>query len=137
MAPRAGFLAPLLRAPEAASITLARTGQPVATTVEGAFDSGARRRGLLGRAGLPPGHCLVIAPSGAIHTFGMAFAIDVLFLGRDGTVLKSYERLPPRRLAACWRAFAVAELPSGTISGAGIERGDRLVLGVATMVRAQ
>jgi len=44
-------------------------------------DTGAKARtGLLKHAGLAPGEGLWIAPCEAIHTFGMRFPIDVVFL---------------------------------------------------------
>ena len=40
----------------------------------------ARLRGLLGRDGLPAGTGLWIRPCNAVHTLGMRFAIDIVFL---------------------------------------------------------
>ncbi len=40
----------------------------------------ARMRGLLGRKSLGPDTAMVIDPCSSIHTLGMRFAIDVLFL---------------------------------------------------------
>ena len=79
------FLEPLL-APYSGAVSLhvrGRPDAPVATTVEGAFDSASRTRGLLGRASLAPDHALVIAPCSAIHTFGMQFPIDVIKIDRS------------------------------------------------------
>ena len=83
------FLDPLLRA-DASSFALAndRHGRVVAGTLLTAFDSSSRRRGLLGRDFLPEDSALIIAPSNAIHTFFMRFAIDVAFVSRTGRVLK-------------------------------------------------
>ena len=49
-----------------------------------AIDSASRRKGLLGREGLPEESGLIIAPSNAVHTFFMRFPIDIVFLNRDG-----------------------------------------------------
>ncbi|MFH1024044.1 MAG: DUF192 domain-containing protein [Planctomycetota bacterium] len=82
-------------------------------------DTGFRRmKGLLGRKELPRGHGLLITPCGSIHTAFMRFPIDVIFLDRDGTVLKIRERLPPWRFAACPGARATLELAGGTLADA-------------------
>jgi hypothetical protein len=49
-----------------------------------AIDSASRRKGLLGREGLPEESGLIIAPSTAVHTFFMRFPIDIVFLTREG-----------------------------------------------------
>lgn len=98
----------------------------LASSLTPAFDSASRRRGLLGRDKMAPGEGLVIAPSNAIHTFRMRFAIDVLFVARDGRILKLRGSMPPNRMAAAWRGFAVIELPAGTLAGTGVGPGDRV-----------
>ena len=101
-----------------------RSGHLVASRVELAVDSESRRRGLLGRDTLGEGAALIIAPSSAIHTFSMRFAIDVVFVARDGRVLKTYAAVGPRRIAFRFGAFAVIELPAGAISGSQVKAGD-------------
>jgi uncharacterized membrane protein (UPF0127 family) len=98
----------------------------IATEIELAGDSAARRHGLLGRDRLTPDAALVIAPSNAIHMFGMRFAIDVLFARRDGLVVKRVLRLRPRRLAFAWRAFAAIELCANHPAAAATSVGDYL-----------
>jgi len=49
-----------------------------------------------------------IAPCNSIHTFFMAFAIDAVFVDRNGNVLK-YKNVPPYRLFSCRSAWAVVE----------------------------
>jgi len=105
-----------------------RTGRPIATTVEPALDSATRKRGLLGRTGLAPGHALVIAPSNLIHTFFMRFAIDIVFARKDGTVVKIRRSVPARRISGALRAFAVVEMAAGTLAEPDLRVGDRLTL---------
>jgi uncharacterized membrane protein (UPF0127 family) len=102
-----------------------RTGRTVATTVETAFDSASRRRGLLGRDGLAPGTVLVLAPCSAVHTFFMRFPIDVVFVRRDGTVAAVRAEMRAWRMAAGRGAFATLEFAAGGAAGA-IVPGDRL-----------
>jgi len=123
----AGFLEPLVQHPERTySLSNRRTGELVATRLEPAFDSVTRRRGLLGRNGLKAGTGLVIAPSNSVHTFFMRFAIDLIFVMRDGRVAKVRQRVGPWRMAASVRAFAVIELPAGTLAGTDVRAGDPL-----------
>jgi uncharacterized membrane protein (UPF0127 family) len=72
---------------------------------------------------LDDGSALSIAPCHAIHTFFMRFAIDALFVSRDGRVLKVRGDVGPRRIAAAWRAFAVVELRAGAIERSGTRKG--------------
>jgi uncharacterized protein len=106
----------------------ARSGRIVASQVELAVDSASRRRGLLGRDTFDRGSALIIAPCSSVHTFFMRFAIDVIFVARDGRVLKTYSTLVPWRIAFSVGAFAVIELPAGTMSQSDANPGDILRL---------
>jgi uncharacterized protein len=129
------FLGPLLRSglPRAESrgqspfaLTNTRNNRIVARTLLTAFDSASRRKGLLDHDSLADGSAMIIAPTSAIHTFAMRFTIDVMFVSKDGRVLKVRRDVKPRRMAAAWRAFAVVELPAGAIERSDTRPGDRL-----------
>jgi len=75
----------------------------------------ARAKGLLGVPHLDDVQALWLAPCRAVHTFGMRFAIDVVFLDARGKVLRIVPNLPPYRLAVCLRAASVLELAAGTM----------------------
>jgi uncharacterized protein len=123
------FLSPLVRNPETQWVLRnTRNERSLADRVLGAFDSKTRRTGLLGRDTFEPGHALFIAPSNAVHTCFMRFPIDVLFVRRDGTVVSARHALRPWRLAASLRAYAVIELPAGTLEQCDTRPGDRLEL---------
>ena len=85
-----------------------------------------RMRGLLGKRGLDSGEGLLIRPAPSIHTFFMRFPIDVVFLSRQGEVLKVAERVPPWRARSCRHSYAVLELAAGEAGRRGIAVGDRL-----------
>jgi uncharacterized membrane protein (UPF0127 family) len=85
-------------------------------------------RGLLGRRGLESGEGLLLRPAASIHTLFMRFPIDVVFVARDGEVLKVVAALPPWRTAAARGAKAVIELPAGEADRRGIHPGLRLDL---------
>jgi uncharacterized membrane protein (UPF0127 family) len=102
--------------------------QVVAASVELALTRAARRRGLLGRDGLEPGRAMLIAPCSSIHTWFMRFPIDVIFVTRDGRVVKTRAAMPAWRLAVAPGAYAVVELPAGAIAKSHVGIGDRLEL---------
>jgi uncharacterized protein len=86
-----------------------------------------RRIGLLKHDRLQSGEGLWIFPTQAIHTFGMQFPIDVVFLDSSLTVRRIYRALPPRRLTRfVWRAQSVLELPPDSLAATGTIVGDRL-----------
>jgi uncharacterized membrane protein (UPF0127 family) len=123
------FLQPLL-AGQDTGYSLWAQGRPdaIATTLQCAFDSATRNKGLLGRDHLEEGAALVIAPCSLIHTFGMQFPIDVVYAGRDGRVVKLRRELRASRLSGAIGAFAVIEMASGAIDRAGVRVGDQLVV---------
>ena len=126
---RPSFLSEALGRPEPHyTLQNVRSGRLVASQVELALDSPSRRRGLLGRDAFDKGSALVIAPCAAIHTFFMRFAIDVVFVTRDGRVLKTYSALARSRIAFSIGAFAVIELPVGAIAESQATPGDMMRL---------
>lgn len=106
-------------------VNLTRDTQ-LATSAELAGNAGNRRKGLLGRSSLPQGEGLWIVPCEAVHTFGMRFPIDLVYLDRRYRVVKTRSNVPAWRLSACIRAHSVVELPAGTIQESGTMPGDAL-----------
>jgi uncharacterized membrane protein (UPF0127 family) len=104
-----------------------RTRQVIlADRVEIADHGATRRKGLLGRSGLPAGEGLWIVPCESVHTFGMKFPIDLVYLDRNRKVKKTRSGVPPWRLSACFSAHSVIELASGTIQITQTQPGDKL-----------
>ena len=103
-----------------------RTQSIVASCVEVADRGPARTRGLLGRQSLGEGEGLWIVPCEAVHTFGMRFAIDLVFLDRRNIVRKVRSSVPPGRLSGCLRARSVLELAAGTLQNTPVRPGDTL-----------
>jgi uncharacterized protein len=128
------FLSPLLRSgrprAESFALTNTRNNKVVARTLLTAFDSASRRKGLLDHDGLADGSAMII-PTSAIHTFRMRFTIDVIFLSKDGRVLKVRPHMKPGRIGAAWRAFAVVELAAGGIERSDTRPGDSLQVSAA------
>ena len=98
----------------------------LASCVEVADDGAKRRKGLLGRDQLPAGEGLWIVPCEAVHTFGMRFAIDLVYLDARMRVRKVRSSVPPWRLSACLSAHSVLELAPGTICRTQTKPGDML-----------
>ena len=79
------------------------------------FVAGSVRSRLLGLAFLRhlPRDCgLLIPRCSSVHTFGMRFALDVLFLDEHGGVLGIRSRVPPGRVVRVKGARCVVESPS-------------------------
>jgi uncharacterized protein len=79
---------------------------------------------LLGLSGLrvPPPCGLLLPRTRSVHTFGMRFAIDLVWLDARGRTVRVDAAVAPRRLRACRAARAVIELPAG-----GPQRSSRAV----------
>jgi uncharacterized membrane protein (UPF0127 family) len=101
-------------------------GQVLADRADIADTSAKRRTGLLKHTGLKPGEGLWIAPCEGVHTFGMKFPIDVLFLSKKKQVLKARPDMVKGRIAFSLRAYSVLELPAGTLAQTGTVAGDQL-----------
>lgn len=87
-----------------------------------------RMRGLLGRAPLQTAQGMLLLSCRLIHTIGMGYPLDLVYLARDGRVLKVTAGLPARRMDGHWRARSVLEMASGEAERCGITVGVRLPL---------
>lgn len=98
----------------------------LARWVDVADDAASRRKGLLGRKTLIDGEGLWIVPCEAVHTFGMRFSIDLVYLDHHKRVKKVCHSVPASRLSACLSAHSVVELAAGSVRGTGTIAGDEL-----------
>ena len=99
----------------------------LATKIRKADNFLTRLVGLLKRSTLGPEEALWLMPSKGIHTIGMKFPIDVIFLTKDNLVLSVTSGLPPYRISGVHlRSFSVLELPNGTVKKSQTEVGDQL-----------
>jgi len=99
----------------------------LADAAEVADSASKRRTGLLKHERLEPGQGMWIVPCEAVHSFGMKFAIDVVYLDKKKRVRKTRPAMVPRRISGCLLAHSVLELPAGTIESTGTRPGDQLV----------
>jgi len=85
--------------------------------------------GLLTSRRLEPGAGLLLVPSQAVHTIGMRFAIDVVFVDRDWRAIGLRAEMPPLRLSRVYyKAWAALELPAGAIALSATSAGDQLAV---------
>lgn len=104
-------------------------GVPLAERGTTATNAWLRLKGLLGTKSLDDGEALLIRPCQSIHTFFMAYPIDVLFVDRYSRIVHLLRGLAPYRISRfVHRARFVIELPAGTIERTGAEVGDLLAI---------
>jgi uncharacterized protein len=111
------------------TVTIPEKSATVGSQIGLADSSLTRLFGLLGRRSLESGSGLLIRPSSGVHTFGMAFPIDVVALDRNLRVLAVWRRLPPWRVTpVSTKTHSTLELAPGEIDRCGIEPGDQLAI---------
>ncbi len=94
--------------------------------IDAADTSEKRRTGLLKHTGLGAGEGLWIVPCEGVHTFGMKFAIDVVYVNKKKQVVKVRPNMVRRRISLCLSAHSVVELPVGVIESTSTAAGDQL-----------
>ena len=105
------------------------SGRVIADKVDAAVTHSQRRRGLSGRHSLEPGGGMLFRGCRQVHTFGMRFPIDVLFVDGDGSLVRVLHSLEPRRLSpVVWHSRLVIELPAGVCRATGTAVGHAVEL---------
>jgi uncharacterized membrane protein (UPF0127 family) len=103
------------------------TGRELLGRLRLAVNPWTRFRGLLGTPRLAADQGLWLEPCNSVHMFGMAYPIDVVYLDREGTVVRILPHLRPWHLGPIvWGARSVVELPDGAIKRLDIRLGRRL-----------
>lgn len=109
------------------SLPLLRNGEPLAGwQVWLATSWWQRAVGLLGTSRLPERTGLWIEPCASVHTIGMRYAIDVVFVDAAQRIVKLSPGKRPFGAAACRQAKAVLELGDGGIAVLALRVGERL-----------
>ena len=101
------------------------TPEPAGRLVVERADGPARARGLLARPAPAPGHALRIDRCRSVHSLGMRYPIDVVFLDAGGRVVE-VAVLNPWRAVVCRAARDVLELASGEAARSGLVPGARI-----------
>ena len=89
----------------------------------------SRMIGLLNRKLLSSGEALVITHCQSIHMFFMRFAIDAIFVDKNGYVVGLVQRIKPFQLSRIFfRASYVIETPEGGIVQTETSIGDKILI---------
>lgn len=101
----------------------------LALNVTGACTMPARLRGLIGKLGISPEEGLWVSPSRGIHTIGLLFPIDVIYLDANKRVVHLVEHMRPFRIGQIRLDCAsVLEVPPHTIYTSRTRVGDQLLI---------
>lgn len=100
---------------------LVRDGEVLAS-LEIARGRVAKAQGLLGRDALDG--ALLIEGARSVHSFSMAFELDVAFLDADNQVIRTLRLHRNRVTFPVWRARAVLEAPAGAFGHWELKVGD-------------
>jgi len=95
-------LEPLPARELAGGLTLVRAATPL-----------ARLRGLAGLRAIDTRLGLELPRTRSIHTLGMRFDLDLIWLDADGAVVRVDRGVPPGRLRSCRSARSVIEVAAG------------------------
>lgn len=88
-----------------------------------------RLKGALGKLGLKPDDGIWLAPSRGIHTIGMLFPIDLVYLDESNRVIHLVEHLGPGRISPIRIGCAsILELESRSIYASDTRIGDELII---------
>ena len=88
-----------------------------------------RLKGLLGKIRLKPHDGVWLVPSRGVHTVGLLFAIDVIYLDADKRVIHLVENLRPFRISPIRiRCASVLELKLRSICSSNTQVGDELLI---------
>jgi uncharacterized membrane protein (UPF0127 family) len=89
----------------------------------------ARLKGLIGRLKMRSDEGLWVVPSSGVHTWGVLFPLDLIYLDENLRVLYVREHFPRFKVAPLRiRAASVLELPTHTIYSSQTQPGDQLVI---------
>jgi uncharacterized protein len=80
-----------------------------------------RARGLLFYPAIQPHQALWIWSCGSVHTVGMSYPIDVVFINEQHRILKMVTSMAPYRFSACWGAKSVIEFRAGRAEQLGFQ----------------
>ena len=89
----------------------------------------SRLRGLIGKLRLRVDEGVWIVPSHGIHTIGVLFSLDLIYLDDSNRVIELVEHFPPFGISP-WRSLSasVLELPTHTIYSSQTQPGDQLLI---------
>lgn len=98
----------------------------------------ARLRGLIGKVRLKLDEGLWVVPSQGVHTLGVLFPLDLIYLDENHQVIHVIEHFPSFRVAPLRiKAASVLELPTHTIYTSQTQPGDQLIICAAEEIESR
>jgi uncharacterized protein len=92
----------------------------------------SRLKGFIGRLRLKADEGIWVVPSQGVHTLGLFFPLDLIYLDENHRVIHLVEYFPSFRIGPLKaNAESVLELPTHTIYSSHTQTGDQLVICVA------
>mgnify|MGYP000164149196 FL=1 len=88
-----------------------------------------RTAGLLKFPPLNLNQGLLINKCNSIHTFGIKYSLDIVYLSRHLKVIKVVENIKPTRMSLCFGAKHTLEMLTGEVNRLGIKKGMTLNFG--------
>ena len=86
-----------------------------------------RSRGLLGSEKLSKNEGLWIFPCNSVHSFGMRYSLDIIYLNSDLQIRSIRKDMKPARISLDLFAKSVLELDAGAADQLGLKVGDKVV----------
>lgn len=87
-----------------------------------------RAGGLLFRPKINMNEVLYLKPCNSVHTLGMKYSIDVVYLNRAGIIIKVIDGMKPYRASYCTSSKTVLEFISGVAKKMNLRVGDQLLI---------
>jgi uncharacterized protein len=87
-----------------------------------------RLMGLMGKKSMPAKGALIFYKAPSIHTFFMRFAFDLVFLDKNGKIMRLCPAIKPWRLVFCPSSHTTIEFSPGTIGRSSLKIGDLLII---------
>lgn len=98
----------------------------------------SRLKGLIGRLKLRVDEGLWVVPSCGVHTLGVFFPLDLIYLNESHQVIHLIEHFPRFRIAPLrTQASSVLELPTHTIYSSQTQPGDQLLICAAEEIASR
>jgi uncharacterized protein len=87
-----------------------------------------RAVGLLGRSRLSIDEGMYFPRSHSVHTFGMQFAIDVVYFNEFNVIVGIHHSLQPFRISWCRDAYSLCELSEGAAFEFDLQKGQKWLI---------
>ena len=98
----------------------------------------SRLKGLIGKFKLRSDEGLWVIPSGGVHSLGVFFAVDLLYLYDHNRVIYMVESFPPFHISPFkTQAHSLLELPTHSIFSSQTQLGDTLIICVAEQMEVE